>query len=238
MGKKFVLLHGAWHGGWCWDGVIKELEKAGHAAEAPTMPGHAPEDDRSGIVFQDYVDKIVAVLQAQTEPVVLVGHSSAGYMIQAAAPLAADKLDRLVFHNAFVLPDKTAQFDLVPKPIAQGMTAAAKASPDNCVPADEDFIRGVLMADATKEKQDELIGRLVPQPLALFLARFDVAPFNALDVPRTVLFANGDISMPPGAYLDMARGLGEFDLVEIPGGHETLFTDPAALAAALIKIAG
>ena len=92
------------------------------------MPGHAPEDDRSGIVFQDYVDKIsLPVLRAQTEPVVLVGHSSAGYMIQAAAPLAADKLERLVFHNAFVLPDKTAQFDLVPAPIAQGMTSAGQS---------------------------------------------------------------------------------------------------------------
>jgi hypothetical protein len=49
MGKHFVLLHGAWHGGWCWEGVIKELAKAGHTAEAPTMPGHNPNDDRTGI---------------------------------------------------------------------------------------------------------------------------------------------------------------------------------------------
>jgi hypothetical protein len=55
MGKHFVLLHGAWHGGWCWEGVIKELAKAGHTAEAPTMPGHNPNDDRTGIKFENYV---------------------------------------------------------------------------------------------------------------------------------------------------------------------------------------
>jgi len=53
MEKHFVLIHGAWHGGWCWEGVIEELEKAGHTAKAPTMPGHRPDDDRSTIRFND-----------------------------------------------------------------------------------------------------------------------------------------------------------------------------------------
>ncbi len=90
----FVLIHGAWHGGWAWDGVIAELEKAGHTAEAPTMPGHSPDDDRSGIELNGYVDAIVGVLEAQTEPVVPVGHSSGGYMIQASAPRASTRSPR------------------------------------------------------------------------------------------------------------------------------------------------
>jgi hypothetical protein len=56
VGKHFVLLHGAWHGGWCWDAVIESLKKAGHTAEAPTMPGHHPNDDRSDIKFENYRD--------------------------------------------------------------------------------------------------------------------------------------------------------------------------------------
>jgi hypothetical protein len=69
MGKHFVLIHGAWHGGWSWDGVIEKLKLAGHTAEAPTMPGHGPDDDRSRIAFGDYVDRIADVLKRQTEPV-------------------------------------------------------------------------------------------------------------------------------------------------------------------------
>ena len=55
MGNHFVLIHGAWHGGWCWDGVIQALGKGGHTAVAPTMPGHGPDEDRSGIVLDSYV---------------------------------------------------------------------------------------------------------------------------------------------------------------------------------------
>ena len=112
MGIHFVLIHGAWHGAWCWEGVIKALEEAGHTAEAPTMPGHQLDDDRSRIKFDDYVTKIIQTLNRQEAPVVLAGHSSAGFLLQSAAPKAPDKIAHLIFINAFVLPDGKRQFDL------------------------------------------------------------------------------------------------------------------------------
>ena len=235
MGKHFVLLHGAWHGGWCWEGVIKELEKAGHTAEAPTMPGHHPENDRSAIQFDHYVDGIVRVLEQQPAPVVLVGHSSAGFLMQAAAPKVPEKISQMIFHNAFILPDGKCQFDLVPPEVAEGMTAAAQASPDHCVPVDEDFVRNALMADASKETQDALIVRLVPQPMAIFTTPVSTGDFEALAIPKSVLFCKDDASLPPGAYLGMAQELGDYDVVELDGGHETLFINPAAVADGLLK---
>lgn len=234
MGERFVLVHGAWHGGWCWEGVIRELEAAGHEAEAPTMPGMAPGDDRSGVTFQDYVDSLVDVLRRQDRPVVLVGHSSAGFVLQAAAPKVPEKIKRLVFLNAFILPDGTCQFDLVPPEAAEGLTAAAAASPDNSVPVIEDMVRGMLMADDTPEAQDIVLAHLAPQPLALFTTAVDTKPFAALTIPRTVVYATGDTSLPPGAFLGMAQSLGEFDLVEIPGGHEALVVTPHAVAEGLL----
>jgi pimeloyl-ACP methyl ester carboxylesterase len=235
MKKHFVLIHGAWHGGWCWDGVIKELEKAGHTAEAPTLPGHSPKDDRSKIAFDDYVNKIVSVLKQQTAPAVLVGHSSAGFLLQAAAPKAADKIAQLIFLNAFILPNGKRQFDLVPQEASQGMTAAANASPDKSVPVMEDFVRNMLMAGEPSEKQSALIGRLVPQPLALFTTPVSTKEFESLNVPKAVVFCKGDASLPPGAYLGMAQGLGKHRLVEIEGSHEALFTNPSAVANGLLK---
>jgi pimeloyl-ACP methyl ester carboxylesterase len=238
MAKHFVLLHGAWHGGWCWDGVIDEIVKAGHTAEAPTMPGHNPGDDRSKIGFEDYVDKICSELNKQTAPVVLVGHSSAGYMIQAAAPKAPGKLAQLIFLNAFILPNGKCQFDLVPPEAAEGMTAAAQASPDNSVPVIEDFVRGMLMAGESTEQQDALIKRLVPQPFALFTTPIDTKEFDELKVPKAVVFCKEDASLPPGAYLGMAQGLGEFDLTEVDGSHEALFTNPVVVAKGLLQASG
>lgn len=235
MKQHFVLIHGAWHGGWCWDGVIAELEKAGHTAEAPTLPGARPDDNRAGIQFSDYVDKVVEVLKGQPAPVILVGHSSAGFILQAATPQAADNVARLIFVNAFILPHGQSQFDLVPPEAAEGLTAAAQASPDNCVPVLEDFVRNVLMAGDPVEQQDALISRLAPQPLTLFTTPVDARPFEALTVPKSVVFCNKDSSLPPGAYEQMARGLGDHRFIEVDGGHETLFTQPGVMARALLE---
>ena len=238
MGKHFVLIHGAWHGDWCWSGVIKELEDAGHTAEAPLMPGHNPGDDRSHITFDSYVEKIVEVLKTQPKPVILVGHSSAGFLLQVAAPKAPDKIEKLIFHNAFILSDGMAQFDLVPPDVAKAMTSAAKASPDNCVPVMEDFVRGMLMGGEPRDIQDALIARLVPQPLALFATKVNTTDFKQLNIPRTVLFCRDDISLPAGAYIGMAQNLGQHDLLEVEGGHETLFARPEVVAQGLMRAVG
>ena len=238
MSKHFVLIHGAWHGGWCWEGVIKALEKAGHTAEGPTLPGQNPGDDRSQVTFASYLDKIVETLRRQSHPVVLVGHSSAGFLLQSAAPLAPEKIERLIFLNAFILPEGKSQFDLVPPEAAQGMTAAAGASPDHSVPVIEEFVRHMLMAGEPVELQDALLSRLTPQPLVLFTTQVTTAAFDRLSVPRAVVFCKGDASLPPGAFLGMAQGLGKFELVEVEGGHEALFTQPEVVAQGLIKAAG
>ncbi len=235
MGKHFVLLHGAWHGGWCWEGVVEELVKQGHTAEAPTMPGHNPDDDRANIKFEDYVNKIRAVLDRQETPCVLVGHSSAGFLMQAAAPGAPAKIEKLIFLNAFILPDGKCQFDLVPPEASEGMTAAANASPDSCVPIIEDFVRNQLMGGESAEMQDALISRLVPQPLAIFTTPVSTQEFENLTIPKAVVFCKDDASLPAGAYLGMAQGLGDYKLVEVTGSHEALFTNPGVVAAGLIE---
>ena len=115
------------------------------------------------------------------------------------------------------------------------MTAAANASPDKSVPVIEDFVRNMLMAGEPDDKQNALISRLVPQPLALFTTPASTADFERLSVPKTVVFCRNDASLPPGAYLAMADGLGPHSLVELDGSHEALFTNPSAVAGALLK---
>jgi len=91
------------------------------------------------------------------------------------------------------------------------------------------------MAGEPSEKQSALIGRLVPQPLALFTTPVSTKEFESLNVPKAVVFCKGDASLPPGAYLGMAQGLGKHRLVEIEGSHEALFTNPSAVANGLLK---
>jgi alpha-beta hydrolase superfamily lysophospholipase len=238
MGKHFVLVHGAWHGGWVWDGLLEALRESGHTGQALTLPGHAPGDKRAGITMADYVGAVEAALKSQARPVVLVAHSSAGFLLQQAAPRVPDKIEQLIFLNAFILPEGKAQFDLVPPDASTGMTAAANASPDLSVPVLEDFVRNALAQDVSRQDQDRLLARLAPQPLALFTTPVSAPGFASLGTKKTFLFCKDDASLPPGGFQGMAQLLGQHQFMDMPGGHETLFFNPRAVAAKFVEIAG
>jgi pimeloyl-ACP methyl ester carboxylesterase len=104
--STYVLVHGAWHGSWCWDRVVPLLEKQGHKAVAPDLPGHgADKSPISEVSLQAYADRVVDVLEAQSETVVLVGHSMGGIVISQAAECCPDRVKTLVYLSAFLLRD-------------------------------------------------------------------------------------------------------------------------------------
>ena len=102
---QFVLVHGSFHGGWAWTQITRRLEARGHAVAAPDLPGSGadptPHDQVTG---RSYVDRICAVVDACNEPVVLVAHSMAGVVGSLVAEARADRLVRLVYLCAFMLP--------------------------------------------------------------------------------------------------------------------------------------
>lgn len=99
----FILIHGASHGGWCWDKVVKLLEADGHSVVAPDLPGAG--NDRTHLSDIDlplYVKRVVAAIDAAPAKPVLVGHSMGGVSITEAAEARADKLACLVFLTAMM----------------------------------------------------------------------------------------------------------------------------------------
>ncbi len=183
---EFLLLHDTFHVGDAWDGVIAALSKAGHGASAITFPGHGKSAKRGGVTFEDYERALVAALNARAKPVVLVGHSAAGVVMQAAAPRAADKVAALVIHNAFLLGDGQSMIETVPPKIAKAFHAAAAASPDNSMPVNEGFIRNKLMAGESKAATDFVLSQLVPQPSGITpMARSQRSSTSAATEPDT-----------------------------------------------------
>src|SRR5262245_4123347 len=162
--QTFVLIHGAWHGGFAWEGVASRLRLEGHDVETPTLPGMHPGDNRFGIQFSDYVDAVVDVLRRQSKPVILVGHSSAGMLLQAAAPRVADAIEMLVFSNAFIMANGQNQLDNIPPDAAAALTALSQTTVDNTVPIEPlaGFVRGALMVGDPPQTQDALLERLLP----------------------------------------------------------------------------
>ena len=105
--STFVLIHGAFSGGWKWDKVVPLLEKAGQKVIAPDLPGHgsnlkiAPEK----LTLQDCTDYVAAILDKQPEPVILVGYSMGGVVVSQTAEYRPNKIKKLVYVCAFLLKD-------------------------------------------------------------------------------------------------------------------------------------
>lgn len=102
--KTYLLVHGAWHGAWCWDKVIPLMKTKGYKVVAIDLPGHGKDSSNPDQVsFTDYVKKVTETA-AQTEgEVILVGHSMGGTVIsQAAELLGKEKVAKLVYLDAFL----------------------------------------------------------------------------------------------------------------------------------------
>lgn len=101
--KTYILIHGAWHGAWCWKRLVPLLEKNGHTVLAPDLPGHG--DDKapfSEINLNTYVYFIQNLILSLNTKVILVGHSLAGVMISQVANNISERIEKLIYIAAFI----------------------------------------------------------------------------------------------------------------------------------------
>ncbi|MBA3793374.1 MAG: alpha/beta fold hydrolase [Rubrobacter sp.] len=162
--STFVLVHGGWNGGWCWEKVVPLLEETGHKVEAPDLPGLG--DDRtpiSEVSLQGYADRIAQVLDAQPEPVVLVGHSSGGTVISQTAEQRPDKVKLLVYLAAFLLRDGEVLFSVGENDTGSLILPNLVMSEDgSSATIREDVIKEGLLHDCSDEDVERAKSRFVP----------------------------------------------------------------------------
>ncbi|KUO69104.1 MAG: hypothetical protein APF77_11290 [Clostridia bacterium BRH_c25] len=232
--SKVILIHGAWHNGRCWDKVSDLLRKEGYQVEALTLPGNG-ENDSKAVTYEDYVNYVVESLGNQKKKVIVVGHSSAGHILQMAIPKVKDKVEKVIFNNAWILPHGKSQFDFVPEELKAQMRAQAVKRGDGAIPIDPNFVRGMLATRADDNQFQALMDILVTQPLVIMETPVSANAFKALSIPMVLLYCNKDMSVPPNAFLDMFKSLGDYPVVEVECDHEGLFTDPEAYVKGLIE---
>ena len=103
--STYVLIHGSWHGAWCWYKVAARLEAAGHNVIVPDMPGHGRDWRAPGsVTVQDNIDAVLNILDATSEPVVLVVHSRNGMIVAQVAEVRPEKIRSIVFLTSLLPP--------------------------------------------------------------------------------------------------------------------------------------
>lgn len=232
---KFILVHGAWHDGLTWNEVADHLRRDGHQVWAPTIGGHGRDAKRDVTHDQCVASLVDYIVDQDLNDIVLVGHSLGGSFISRAAPKVAERLRRLVFLNAFVPLDGESL--LTGTPQAEMLAQLAAASGDNSMTLPFAVWRDGFINDADFETATWAYQQLSPQPYGLAIEKLDMKAFYVLlqsgRLPCSYLNCTEDNVLP---WLSMmAIRLGFYRLVQMPGSHETLFSNPAGLARKLVE---
>jgi pimeloyl-ACP methyl ester carboxylesterase len=232
MPSTFILVPGAWHGGWAWQPVARRLRAAGHEAVTVTLPGLADGDSRAGLTLADAIRHLVhEVERQQSDDIVLVAHSWGGYPVTGAVQQLKDRISRVIYYNAVVPAPGIPMID-ENESYAQMLRAAIDASPDGSISVVLEQMP-VLMHDQPEVLQKLVFELLVPQPGGYFLDALDGPDVTALGVPATYILGEDDRTLArPGAEFAARIGLTP---VMIPGSHETFLTRPDEVAEAILR---
>ena len=235
-GDTFVLVHGSWHGSWCWDRLVPLLEQAGHRVVGVDLPGR---DDPSAVAratLDDFVGAVVSSVEAVEDPVVLVGHSLAGITVTQAAEHIPHRLRRLVYVAAFLPTNGQSLLDLAAIPEFATSLALHHQSVDLDAGVSS-IAPGHARETFYGRTEDPLAAaaaeRLVPETLALTAAPVRLTPSGAGSVERSYVECLDDRAIPIGAQRVMHRAAGVEVVHTLDADHSPFLSRPVELAAVL-----
>ena len=234
----FVLVHGGFVGGWCWEKLVPLLKEAGHQVEAPDLPGHG--DDRTPIPdvsLQGYAERICRVLEAQPKPVVLVGQSSGGVAVSQAAEQRPDKIGTLVYVGAFLLRNGETILSASENDTESLVLANLVMSEDgSSATLREDAIGEGLLADCSDEDVERAKVRFGPQALAPLATPVSLTEENYGRVPRAYIETLKDRAISPWLQKEMYERVPCRKVISMDTGHWPFYSAPEELAGHLTSL--
>ncbi len=233
----FVLVHGAWHGAWCWQRVLPAIWAAGHRAFAVTLSGVGERAHllSSAITLETHLTDVLAVIESEElRDAVLVGHSYAGLVITGVADRLAGRaerrLARLVYLDA-VVPYSGERWSSGHSAETQAARRATITQLGALAPPDP-AVFGLAGAD-----REWVARRQTLHPGAVYDAPLHFDARRVATLPRTFI----DCTAPALATIDVSRRRVRsepgWQVVEIATGHDAMISAPDALLHALLDLA-
>ena len=229
----FVLIHGAYRGGWSWQRVRRLLQAAGHEVFAPSLTGAGERVhlNTESITLTTWIDDVVKLLEYEDlREVILVGHSQGGVVITAASEFAAERIAHLVYVDAPVPEDGQAAIDLLP--------AAVRTQFNERPPEPVSAPRPLSPGNGLSEADVQWINaRLTPVPLAPSLEPIRLQNPAALALPRSYFFCCDTPNFFPSAYTRQRLDEAGISYQVFDAGHDVILSHPQLVAGALTQIA-
>jgi len=237
----FVLVHGSFHGAWCWSKLIPELEALGHRAVALDLP--AMGDDRTpiaDITLEMGVDRVAEIIGEQDEPVVLVGHSFGGATITATGEQVPEKIKLLVYLTSFIPLDGESIVDIMSLPSwppETGVSAFVRSADGLSVSVAPEGVRARFYHDCSDDDVAYCMERLRPQPFGVRDTTIHTSPERFGRIPRAYIHCTDDRSFVPSVQRLMFERSPCREVVSLPTSHSPFISAPAELATALSGLA-
>jgi len=234
----FILVHGASHGGWCWEKLAPILEARGHKVCAPDLPGLGKDQTPpANVTLADNVEKISRLLDKMEEPVILVGHALGGVTISQVAEARRRKLKALVYVCGLMPPSgKTSREMTAGDPDAL-FRRSREVSPDGMTYT---FARNQLpamfYADVSPEDRYRAMERLRPQPLVISTTPLSLTEDRYGSVPRWYIECTRDNAVALARQRAMVKTL-PCKVISMECGHTPFYSAPEELADNLETIA-
>jgi pimeloyl-ACP methyl ester carboxylesterase len=232
--STFVLVHGAWHGSWCWKRVRGALEGAGHQVFTPTLTGVG---ERSHLLspqvdLETHISDVENLIRwEELSDVVLCGHSYGGCVVSGVADRIPERIAALVYLDAFVLESGQALYDTLPTPMRDGQLEQAQQIGEGWkvppIPAE---------AFHLNEKDAAWVDRqCTMQPLATFQQALPLTGGIARIEDITYILATGWAPSPFPYFHDQAKSKG-WKTLTMPCGHDVMLDLPQELTQELIAL--
>jgi pimeloyl-ACP methyl ester carboxylesterase len=230
--SEFVLVHGAWHGAWCWKRVLPLLRDAGHGAHAVTLTGTG---DRAhllseGIRLRTHIDDVLGLIDCEElADVVLVGHSYAGIVITGVADILLQRspspLSHLVYLDAVTPhPGESWSSQHSPETVAARVQAAS-ASGGVALPPPDASVFGLAGDDRAWINR-----RQTPHPFGVYQDRLDFDATRVARAPRTFVDCTQPALPTIAVMRERVRREPGWRVVELATGHDPMVSMPCALA--------
>ncbi len=237
MTPTYILVHGAWHGAWCWHKLIPLLEARGVRVVAPDLPSMGADTTPASEVTLESWASFVAALAPVDAPCVLVGHSLGGAVISRVAELIPERIRTLVYLAAYLLPagatvaeiaraDGESLIAVNMVPVLRGLTCALR----DAVVADT-FFGTCAQADRAFALE-----HLDPQPLKPLVTPLEVSMARFGSVPRAYVETTRDRAISLAAQRRMQAKLPCAPVFTLDSDHSPFLSQPEALARILISI--